>query len=143
MTAAKLSFNVSATGIDLRLCVSLDDVVIYDQNPALESQIISHEFQDTDDQEHILVFEMQGKLAAHTTVSDTGEILQDSVIKLSDIAFDDIALGYMFTELAQYYHDTNGTTAPVIEPFYGVMGCNGRVELKFTTPIYLWLLENM
>jgi hypothetical protein len=23
------------------------------------------------------------------------------------------------------------------------MGCNGTVSLKFTTPIYMWLLETM
>ena len=28
-------------------------------------------------------------------------------------------------------------------PFFGNMGCNGYVSLKFATPIYLWLLEHM
>jgi hypothetical protein len=49
----------------------------------------------------------------------------------------------MVTEVAAYHHDTNGSTAPVTDSFYGTMGCNGRVEMRFTTPIYLWLLENM
>jgi len=46
-------------------------------------------------------------------------------------------------KLAQYQHDFNGTGNPTIDKFYGEMGCNGTVSLKFTTPIYLWLLENM
>jgi len=49
----------------------------------------------------------------------------------------------MFTELATYTHDFNGTKELTQEKFYGVMGCNGTVSLKFATPIYLWLLENM
>ena len=42
-----------------------------------------------------------------------------------------------------YRHDYNGTTDPFDDEFYGEMGCNGTVSLKFTTPIYLWLLENL
>jgi hypothetical protein len=49
----------------------------------------------------------------------------------------------MVTEVAAYHHDTNGSTGAVTDSFYGTMGCNGRVEMRFRTPIYLWLLENM
>jgi hypothetical protein len=50
----------------------------------------------------------------------------------------------MFSEQAEYHHDCNGTAQQVIlDKFYREMGCNGTVSLKFTTPVYLWLLENM
>jgi hypothetical protein len=140
---AILSFRAAATGPDLRLVVRLDSTVIYDGYPTEQPVLISHEFADQDDQDHLLVFEMRGKLPEHTQMSHTGEILQDRVIEISDVAFDDIALGHMFIEQSQYYHNNNDSTDPVVEAFYGAMGCNGRVELKFTTPIYLWLLENM
>mgnify|MGYP003352455181 CR=1 FL=1 len=42
-----------------------------------------------------------------------------------------------------YRHDYNGTGQPTEDNFFGVLGCNGTVELRFTTPIYLWLLEHM
>ena len=143
MTTATLSFCVAATGPGLRLIVGLDDVIVYDGYPDAAPIAVAHKFDDLEEQEHHLVFKMQGKLPEHTQISDTGEILQDRLITISDFAFDDIPLGHMFTEVSRYHHDTNGTTEAVSEPFYGVMGCNGRVEMRFTTPIYLWLLENM
>jgi hypothetical protein len=64
-------------------------------------------------------------------------------VTVSDIRFDGIDCQYLTTNLAEYQHDFNGTGDPTIDKFYGEMGCNGTVSLKFTTPIYLWLLENL
>jgi hypothetical protein len=139
----KLSFSVAASGPDLRLIARLDDSVIYDNSPREQATEVQHEFNDAEERDHILSFEMQGKLPEHTKVNASGEILQDRSVTIADIAFDDIQLGHMVTEVAAYHHDTNGSTGPVTDNFYGVMGCNGRVELRFRTPIYLWLLENM
>jgi hypothetical protein len=141
--SAKLSFSVASSGSDLRLIVRLDESVVYEACPVAEPAAVTYEFNDDKEDNHVLSFEMLGKLPEHTTVNEDGDILQDRCITITDIAFDGIQLGHMVTEVAQYYHDTNGTTAPVTQPFYGVMGCNGRVEMRFTTPIYLWLLENM
>jgi hypothetical protein len=69
--------------------------------------------------------------------------VSDATLAISNLAFDEIKLGHMVTKLATYDHDFNGTKAPVQDRFYGEMGCNGTVSLGFTTPIYLWLLENM
>jgi hypothetical protein len=44
---------------------------------------------------------------------------------------------------AVYTHDFNGSQPPVDDKFFGDLGCNGTVSLKFTAPTYLWLLENM
>jgi hypothetical protein len=117
--------------------------VIYDGYPTETPDMISHEFDDADDQSHMLTFEMRGKLPEHTTLANNGEILNDRVIEISDVAFDDIVLGHVFTEQCQYHHNNNDTTDPIVDTFHTIMGCNGRVEMRFTTPIYLWLLENM
>ena len=117
--------------------------MIYDGYPRSSPSIIEHEFDDSQEQAHLLIFEMQGKLIEHTQVNATGEIVEDRCVTVTDIAFDGIALGHMLTQVAHYHHDTNGTTVPLIQTFYGTMGCNGRVEMPFSTPIYLWLLENM
>jgi hypothetical protein len=37
----------------------------------------------------------------------------------------------------------NGTSEVTEDKFYSELGCNGTVSLKFTTPMYLWLLEHM
>ena len=43
----------------------------------------------------------------------------------------------------RFQHDFNGTQPEIKDTFFGEMGCNGTVSLRFTTPIYLWLLEHM
>ena len=125
------------------LTVCLDHDVIYSGIPTVDTQEIRYEFDDSTESEHVLIFEMSGKLPEHTTLDADGNIIDDAVLTISGIAFDDIALEHMSTEVTKYHHDHNGTTESVTEPFYGVMGCNGRAEMRFTTPIYLWLLENM
>lgn len=96
-----------------------------------------------DDGEHELRFVMKNKTIDQTQIDESGEILKDACLTIRDVAFDDIALGHMFIEQSHYTHDFNGTKSAITEKFYGEMGCNGTVSLKFTTPIYLWLLENM
>jgi hypothetical protein len=121
----------------------MDDHVIYQGSVPVDSQQIRHEFDDNTESEHVVTFEMSGKVPEHTAQDADGNIISDNVVTISDVAFDDITLGHLFTEISNYHHDHNGTTESVIQPFYGVMGCNGRVEMRFRTPIYLWLLENM
>jgi len=70
--------------------------------------------------------------------------------KIDDIDISSMLTNYpnqlysdMPTHIIQYCHDFNGTQPAVVDRFHGSLGCNGTVTLKFTTPIYLWLLENM
>jgi hypothetical protein len=134
---------VSTTGQDLTTTVLLDDRVIYQATGLLDGEQVRHEFDDSSDSEHVLVFELSGKLPQHTQLDSQGNIVSDALVTISDLAFNDIELGHTFTAVTRYHHDHNGTGACVTEPFYGVMGCNGRAEMRFTTPIYLWLLENI
>ena len=94
--------------------------------------------------EHELKFVLKNKTTDHTKVDDQGNIVKDACLIVKNIKFDEIDLGYdCFTKLARYHHSYNTDQAPVVETFYGEMGCNGYVVLQFTTPGYLWLLENM
>ena len=95
------------------------------------------------DGDHELRLVLTGKTPEHTQINEQGEIVSDSTLIVSNLAFDEIKLGHMLTKLASYTHDYNGTKDPVQDRFYGEMGCNGTVSLRFTTPMYLWLLENM
>jgi hypothetical protein len=120
----------------------LDQEQIFDTAHVKEVIEFKHEFNE-DDAEHELQFRMKNKTIDLTQIDEAGEILKDACLTISDVAFEDIDLRHMFTEQTQYTHDFNGTQAEVTDKFYGAMGCNGTVSLKFTTPIYLWLLENM
>jgi hypothetical protein len=103
---------------------------------------IEYEISD-DDGDHELRFVLKNKHTGHTRVDAGGNIVSDTTVTVSDIRFDDMDCDYLTVKLAEYQHDFNGTGKPTIDKFYGEMGCNGTVSLKFTTPIYLWLLENM
>jgi len=120
----------------------LDDQLIFDQDRVAETTAFTHELSD-DDAEHELRFVLKNKTAEHTAIDDAGNIIKDACLIISDLTFDEIQLGYMFIELATYSHDFNGTGNQTQDKFYGTMGCNGTVSLKFSTPVYLWLLENM
>jgi hypothetical protein len=101
-----------------------------------------HEISDNDG-EHELRIVMKHKTSDHTELDDAGNIIRDAMLSISDIKFDDIDPGKIFFEKSIYTHDFNGSQALIEDKFFGDMGCNGTVSLKFTTPAYLWLLENM
>lgn len=138
---ANISCRISAPGPGLHLRVTMDDTILFDGDPNGDHPLLLT--MTDDDADHALVFELSGKTPQHTKIDQDGQILEDLVVKVTDIAFDEIQLGHVLTAKAVYRHDFNGTADPVEEKFYGVMGCNGTVTLPFTTPIYLWLLENM
>ncbi len=139
----QLGFKISANESLLDLRAVLDGKVVWQGRPGPDVQDITVELDDAEDRSHVLEFVLSGKTQEHTLVNDTGDITSDVTIHIRDIAFDDIAIDQIFSELAEYHHDFNGTQSAVVDRFYGEMGCNGTVRLQFTTPIYLWLLETM
>ena len=122
--------------------VLLDDVLLLSIDHVTEPMPVSLEILD-DEGEHEFKFAMKNKTPEHTVVDDDGNITKDAMLSIANIAFDDIELGHVFVNQSVYHHSFNGSQAPVEDRFYGDMGCNGHVSLRFTTPIYLWLLENM
>jgi hypothetical protein len=101
-------------------------------------------FDITDDEAtHRLQFVMTGKTADHTKIDEQGNITSDAVLKISNILVDDILIDTLLNNMIDYTHDFNGTKNTTTDKFYGTMGCNGTATFEFTTPFYLWLLENM
>ena len=138
-----LAFKAAATGDDLRLTARLNGRVFFDQILTQKEISIDTEFSDVDGETYRLEIEMSGKKPEHTIVDYEGNIAEDRMIEISDFAIDDFALAQLFTEKTQYYHDFNGSCTPVVDGFSGAMGCNGVVKFEFTTPAYIWMLENM
>jgi len=139
-----ITFELTTTDdqANLGFEVWVDDKKFVDIDHVQGRQSIKIEIPDVDS-DHELRLILTGKTAAHTQIDEQGNILKDAILSISDLAFDEIKLGHMVTELATYSHDFNGSKDSVQDQFYGEMGCNGVVSLKFTTPIYLWLLEHM
>lgn len=120
----------------------IDDQKLFDQDHVQEHHTISTDLSD-DDGEHELRFVLKNKLSEHTQVDADNNIVSDARISVSGIKFEGTALNQLVTNLAEYQHNFNGTGELSVHKFYGELGCNGCVTLKFNTPIYLWLLEHM
>jgi hypothetical protein len=120
----------------------VNDHKFFDLDHVQARQQLLVEIDDTDG-EHELRFVMKNKTSEHTRVDETGNIVSDARLILTDLAFDEIALGPIVAEQAVYTHDFNGTGDMTQHKFYGELGCNGIISLKFATPMYLWLLEHV
>ena len=142
---ARFSFAItpSDSAAALGLEVWLDSDKIFDQEHVSQAEIFRHDFIDWRDSEHELRFVLKNKLHTHTQIDADKNIIKDARIRIDDITFEDINVNQIVIDHAEYQHNFNGTGADTQEKFCGEMGCNGTVTLKFTTPIYLWLLEKM
>jgi hypothetical protein len=126
----------------LGLEIWLDADRIYATDHVTVTQLVEATVQD-DDQPHELRIIVKNKLPEHTVIDDTGAIIKDACLIIRNICFDDIELNHLFAENSVYRHNYNGTGAWTDDEFFETLGCNGTVTFKFTTPIYLWLLEHM
>lgn len=132
----------SNTDVPLGIEIWLDSKCILDVNHVKDVIDFSHSFSD-DEGQHVVKWCLKNKLPQHTVIDPAGDIVSDAMLNISNISFDEIDCSKIATLTATYTHDYNGTGSTVVDEFYGDMGCNGTVEMAFTTPIYLWLLDNM
>ena len=144
METAQISFELSTSDASVPLAFEawINDQCVFKTDHVTETQTISFEVPD-DDAEHSLRLVMSGKTHEHTRVDDAGNITQDARLSIANVQFDEIELGQVFVDRAVYTHNFNGSGESVDDKFFGEMGCNGTVELKFSSPIYIWLLESM
>lgn len=143
MQRSKLNLEISATGPGCDLAFFLDGSSVWSGPVTADPQQVVVEFDDFQEAQHELIMVMSGKTRRHTRLNEQGDIVEDLLVTVKPITLDGINIDNIVTSLAEYHHDFNGTQAPVVEKFYGHMGCNGTLKLHFTTPVYLWLLENM
>ena len=92
MQTTKLGFRISATEAVLDLAVCLDGKIQWQGCPGTDVQDITVEFDDTDDESHVLEFVLSNKTIEHTKITDQGEIISDVTVRIQDISFDDIKL---------------------------------------------------
>jgi hypothetical protein len=144
MSTTSITFDLDSTDYTAKLAfeVLLNDTVVFATEHVTQPTAV--EFVITDDEgEHELKFVLKNKTQDHTAIDEHGNIVSDAMLSIATVAMDEIKLGHMFFEQTRYHHDTNGAELLTEHKFFGAMGCNGYVSLKFSTPIYLWLLEKM
>jgi hypothetical protein len=144
MNKISVSFDLTSSDytIPLGFEVLLNEVVLFSVDHVIEATPIKLEIDD-DEGEHEFKFVMKNKTHEHTVVDNDGNIVTDAMLSIANVKFDQITMDYTFSKNSVYYHDFNGSQDPIEDKFFGEMGCNGHISLRFTTPMYLWLLENI
>ena len=136
------TLNTTNTEAELGFEAWIDDEKFVDIAHVQAEQLVTMTIPDVDGS-HELRLVLKNKTQAHTQIDEQGNIVSDATLTIKNLSFDEIVLGHMLTKLATYSHNFNGTKETILDRFYGEIGCNGTVSLKFDTPIYLWLLEHM
>lgn len=91
--------------------------------------------------EHSISVRFLNKTDAETVQNeDRTAIIKDMLLHVEKIEIDDIELEYLKFSQSKFVGDD--PKRPILDNCL-TMGWNGAYILKFTTPFYLWLLENM
>ena len=124
------------------------DITSTEDTPTL----IEFEAELEEDKNYDLIINRSGKGANQTVVNEKGDILKDQMLHIKRIEIDEIELGSLiFTGLYTPKYPEPWATQMVEsgkelkESFTNVtqMGHNGEWKFSFTTPFYMWLLENL
>jgi len=127
--------------IPLGVEIWLDNHCLLDVDHVSQLLHFKHEFED-DSSGHSIRWVLKNKKSEHTKIDHNRNITQDVTISISNFAFEDLDCMQLLLDHSTYSHDFNGAE-PTVDKFYGTMGCNGTVELEFTTPVYFWMLERL
>jgi hypothetical protein len=141
-TAFSCVVGITNPAARLGLEIWLDQTQIFNSDYLQDSVKVEYNIPDNDG-ECDLRFVMKNKNETHTVIDEHNNIIEDARVTISSLTFDGIDCTQIFVDQSVYTHNFNGTQEEIQEKCYGELGCNGIVSLKFTTPFYMWLLENM
>lgn len=145
MNLLPIELDISSTdaAAALGIQVWVDDLCVHQHSHVTENYHVRHEIDDDAERSHELKIVMTGKTSDYTQLDADGNIIKDAMLSIRNISLDGINIDKMVYKFAKYQHDFNGTQPQCSDTFFGNMGCNGSVQLEFSTPGYLWLLEHM
>ena len=112
------------------------------------------EFEDTleEGKNYDLVINRSGKTDGQTVVNEKGDILKDQILHINKIEIDEIDIGALIFEgiyRPEYpepwasQQTQQGIVLPDTIKNSPSMGHNGTWTFSFTSPFYMWLLENL
>ena len=111
-----------------------------------QDTLVDIDIEVEDNKEYFLTVEYQNKDPKHDViVTHDGVITGDKRVNIRSVQFDDIEISYfnLLPENTFKYEPTDdqGIQATGFEATK--LAWNGKTTLRFTTPIYIWLLENL
>lgn len=143
-----LSFSITLSGVfwnkKPKYTVVLDDEIITSGEILDSKQEVIKFSKDIEEGQHFLKIRLENKTDSDTVI-ENGHILKDMLLNVDDIEIDDIPLGNLLWS-AEYHLDEphlyNGEKITSLSKCVN-LGWNGTYELKFSSPFYIWLLENL
>jgi hypothetical protein len=88
-----------------------------------------------------ITIEMYNKVDSYTVQDENNQIVKDVLLNIENISIEDIDLDRILHTNSTYYPQHE--FAPGVIKECVNLGWNGRWEIEFTTPVYLWFLENL
>lgn len=114
--------------------------------------VIEFEHELEENSEYRLIIKRSGKGPNQTVINEKGDILKDQLLNIKKIEVDDIDIGALVYE-GEYTPDYPEPWATqqresgndLKDSFKNVtkMGFNGEWKFTFSSPFYMWLLENL
>ena len=113
---------------------------------------IEFEAELSEESEYNLIIERSGKTTKQTIVNEKGDILKDQLLHIKSIEIDEIDIGSLVYEgvYTPEYPEPWATQQresgqDLKDSFKNVtnMGFNGEWKFTFSSPFYMWLLENL
>ena len=144
METIAIQFDLTSNDVEsgLRLDISFNNKSLQTIDASKPTQKIQFSV-ECDPGEQLLCFTLKNKTPQHTILNDQGAIVKDSSIGIENFVIDHVELEHTFYEQCRYNHDFNGSQKLIDDDFFGIIGCNGTVSLKFTSPVYRWLVDTM
>ena len=145
MNITTITFDLDSTDYTAKLAfeVVLNNTVVFATNHVTNPTFVSFDISNDAETDHELKFVLKNKTEEHTICDSHGNIISDAVLSIANLFFENYQLKKLFREKAVYHHDSNGHEPLSEHKFWGSMGCNGHVSLRFSTPVWNWLIESM
>ena len=127
--ARKPCYTISVNGIEKAKGVADSDI-----------EYISFDAEVEEGKIHTLDIRLTNKLMQDTVVDENGNIVKDMLLNIDYVSVDDIDLQPLKWSHSQVVADD--PERPTLTHCVN-LGWNGTWVLKFESPFYIWLLENM
>ena len=140
----ELDISANVDCIDIMLEVYINNTNIFQTTAQQKIQTVVYNI-DEYPADHELKLVMSGKNSTHTLVDNNGQITSDVFFTINRLEFEELDMKELFClgRRSRHRHSFNSTQPEFDDEFYGDLGCNGIVTRPFSTPIYLWLLDNI
>jgi hypothetical protein len=119
--------------------ILLDGKEIFRQH-ITESTTVLYQDKLTAGTDHQLAIELRHKLPEHTVIDEQGKIIEDSVLLIDSLSIEDVDITeQLSTNQKLFYYEHSGGR----HTLYNTLGVNGKAIINFSSPIYVWMLENI